>query len=427
MKAKEDVTYLRPDGDREPEQKNRKDTVKKIVARVLCVLGALLIWLYVMSNDSPYYEKTFNSVPVSIVGATELENNTGMSLVSGQGHLVDITVTGRKSDVVKLTLDDISAYIDIAEIKNPDKYTLDISVAVPSGVTVTAISPDNAAVSVDKTSSVMLRVVPKLTSYTISSDYVMGALIPEVSEISVSGPLTVLETLDRAEIVIGDLGNITGTVTANGMVRLIDTNGEVVNNRFIRVARESMNVTVPINMYKDIPINVNYKHGYYNSNNVDISLTPSFIRVRGDVALIDSLDSYTITVDEKKILNDTTITQSVSLPEGVENVNGTESISVEIKHKNTSMKTLVVNTVEINNPGGIDCELITQSVAVRFRGAPDALILLEEENVTVTADISTVVNASGVITVPVTVKTSFAGATGSVYELGEYTVELRIK
>ncbi len=427
MKTKEDVTYLRPDSGKEPEQKDKKETVKRIAAKVLCVIGALLIWLYVMSNDSPDYEKTFNSVPVSIVGATELENSTGMSVVSGQGHLVDVTVTGRKSDVVKLTLDDISAYINIAEIKNPDKYTLDISVAVPSGVTVTAVSPDNASVSVDKTSSVMLRVVPKLTSYTISSEYFMGSLIPEVSEISVSGPLTVLETLDRAEIVIGDLGNISGTVTANGMVQLVDTNGAVVNNQFIRVARESMNVTVPINMYKDIPVNVEYKHGFYNSNNVDISLDPSFIKVKGEVSLLSSLNSYNITVDEKKILKDTTITQSVSLPEGVENVGGVESISVGIKHKNTSTKTLIINTVNINNPSGVDCELITTSVAVNFRGAPDALMLLGEENVTVTADISTVVNATGVITVPVSVDVSIPESTASVYELGEYTVELRIK
>lgn len=428
MKAKEDVTYLHPDGDKESEPKDKKETAKRIAAKVLCVFGALLIWLYVMSNDSPDYERVFNSVPVAIVGATELESNTGMSLVSGQGHLVDITVTGRKSDVVKLTLDDIVANINIADIKNPDKYTLDIDVSVPSGITITSVSPDNATVSVDKTSSITLRVVPKLTSYTISSEYIMGALVPEVDEISVSGPLTVLETLDRAEIVIGDLGNISGTVTANGMVQLVDRNGDVVTNRFIRVARDSMNVTVPINMYKDIPIKVEYKHGFYNSNNVDIKLNPSFIKVRGDVALLSGLDVYNITVDEKKIQKDTTITQSVTLPEGVENVNGVESVSVDIKHKNTTTKTISVNTININNPSNIECELITASVAVKFRGAPDALTRLEEENVTVTADISTVAtNVSGVITLPVDIDVSIPEVSSSVYELGEYTVELRIK
>jgi len=211
-------------------------------------------------------------------------------------------------------------------------------------------------------------------------------------------------------------------------VQLVDKNGDVVNNRYIRMARDSMNVTVPINMYKDIPINVEYKHGFYNSNNVDIKLNPTFIKVRGEVDLLSSLNGYSITVDEKKIQKDTTITQSVVLPDGVENVNGVESVSVDIMHKNTTTKTISVNTVNINNPSGIDCEIITTSVAVKFRGAPDALICLEEENVTVTADISTVAaNVSGVITLPVTIDISIPEVSSSVYELGEYTVELRIK
>ena len=106
---------------------------RSIIVKILCVLGALFTWLYVMSNDSPNYDRTFNSVPVSIVGASDLENNTGMTIMSGQGHVVDVTVTGIKSDVVNLGVEDIVAYVDVSSLKKADKYGLNVKVDLPKG------------------------------------------------------------------------------------------------------------------------------------------------------------------------------------------------------------------------------------------------------------------------------------------------------
>ncbi|MBO4220610.1 MAG: hypothetical protein J5933_06780 [Clostridia bacterium] len=401
---------------------------RSIIVKILCVLGALFTWLYVMSNDSPNYDRTFNSVPVSIVGASDLENNTGMTIMSGQGHVVDVTVTGIKSDVVSLSVEDIVAYVDVSSLKKADKYGLNVKVDLPKGsATVTSVSPNNVTVSVDKTSSVSVRVVPKLTTYNLSMDYVLGTLVPENETITVSGPITVLDTIDRAEVSVGDLGQLTGTVTASGMINLCDASGNKVSSQFIKLSQDSMKVTVPVYEYKNIPVTVSYKYGYYNDRNVTVTTSPQTIRIKGDVETLKGIDDYIIEVDEKKITDDRTITEAVSLPAGIENVDMTESVEVKIIHKNTKTRRVVLSNFKINNPNGIDCELVNETLTVEFRGLSEQLALLSDETVILVADAENILKSPGTVTVPVIVKINVESISGNqVYELGEYRVELKV-
>ena len=401
---------------------------RSIIVKILCVLGALFTWLYVMSNDSPNYDRTFNSVPVSIVGASDLENNTGMTIMSGQGHVVDVTVTGIKSDVVSLSVEDILAYVDVSSLKKADKYGLNVKVDLPKGsATVTSVSPNNVTVSVDKTSSVSVRVVPKLTTYNLSMDYVLGTLVPENETITVSGPITVLDTIDRAEVSVGDLGQLTGTVTASGMINLCDASGNKVSSQFIKLSQDSMKVTVPVYEYKNIPVTVSYKYGYYNDRNVTVTTSPQTIRIKGDVETLKGIDDYIIEVDEKKITDDRNITEAVSLPAGIENVDMTESVEVKIIHKNTKTRRVVLSNFKVNNPNGIDCELVNETLTVEFRGLSEQLALLSDETVILVADAENILKSPGTVTVPVIVKINVESISGNqVYELGEYRVELKV-
>lgn len=406
----------------------KRNTAGNIIIKCLCLLGAFLIWLYVMSNDSPDYEMTFKSVTVSIVGATELENATGMSVVSGQGHMVDVTVYGIKRDVVNLEKSDISAYVDISEISNAGKYALDVHVDVPEGITVTSVSPDNVTVAVDKTSSIMVSVVPKLTTYNISLDYVLGNLVPEISEISVSGPITVLTNIDRAEVVVGDLGQLTGTVTASGIIQLVDASGNKITNQFIKIPQDSLKVTVPVYTYKDLPISVSFKNGIYNSSNVSVKITPEIIRVKGDVDALAAMNQYTVVIDEKNVSSDITVSEKINLPKGIENVDSIETVTIEIKHKNAETTKIVISDFYLKNTAGVDYEIVTKNLEILFKGRREYLNMLNTTNVIVTADLSSVtLNPGDIDYVPVSVVTVIDDVADPIQVIGTYKIQLRVK
>jgi len=403
----------------------KKNTPGSVIVKILCVLGAFLIWLYVMSNDSPDYEKTFTSVPVSINGAVELENVTGMSVVSGLGHVIDISVYGIKRDVVNLDNDDIVAYVDISDISNAGKYALDVHVEVPDGITVTSVSPDNVTVAVDKTSSIIVNVVPKLTTYNISLDYSLGTLVPEISEISVSGPITVLSTIDRAEVVVGDLGQLTGTVTASGLIQLVDAAGNKITNQFIKIPQDSLKVTVPVYTYKDIPVSVTVKNGAYDPSKISIKYSPETIRVKGDVDTLAAMTEYTVLLDEADIESDKAIIKEVVLPKTVENVDLIEYISLEIKHET---ETVYVTEFQVENTEDIEYEIVTKSLGITFRGRREYLDLLDANNVTVTADLGKMTLVSGqTYDVPVTVDADINDGKDPVEVSDTYKIQVRVK
>ena len=49
------------------------DTRHAHLAKVLCLLAAVVIWLYVMNVENPDYEQTIESVPVKIINSEEIE------------------------------------------------------------------------------------------------------------------------------------------------------------------------------------------------------------------------------------------------------------------------------------------------------------------------------------------------------------------
>ena len=82
------------------EQTNKSgETVRErlktsdLIPRLLCVVIAVVIWLYVMSNESPDYERTFSGVTVSIENTALLSSEYDLSVISGYGARADITLT----------------------------------------------------------------------------------------------------------------------------------------------------------------------------------------------------------------------------------------------------------------------------------------------------------------------------------------------
>ena len=93
-----------------------------LIPRLLCVVIAVIIWLYVMSNESPDYERTFSGVTVSIENAALLSSEYDLSVISGYGERADITVTGKKSDLISYSLEDIVPSVDVGSITTPGKH-----------------------------------------------------------------------------------------------------------------------------------------------------------------------------------------------------------------------------------------------------------------------------------------------------------------
>ncbi|MBQ0101895.1 MAG: hypothetical protein KBT31_03765, partial [Firmicutes bacterium] len=93
------------------EKKSFRFRLTDIVALVICLGIAFVLWIYVSSNDVTVSTKTFNHIYIDMT----THNKSGLDILSGADTTVDVTVSGKKSVINKLTKEDISAYTVISE------------------------------------------------------------------------------------------------------------------------------------------------------------------------------------------------------------------------------------------------------------------------------------------------------------------------
>lgn len=398
---------------------------EKLIAKILCVLAAIILWFYVVMTDTTTDEKVFSGISVDIRGRDRIEDTLGLTIISGYDLTVDVTVKGPRADINRLTVDDVKAYIDMKTVDGAGEYTLPIRTSLPNGITAGSLSANYMNVYVDKrtTISVPVKIV---TSQVIEADFTMGTPEPSIETVNVSGPEEVLRTIDHAEASF-DLGRVSKTLISTGKLTLVDANGNEINDPYVRLQTSEVTVRFPVYIYRDFDLKVDTKYGYYDSTNSRITISPASIQVRGDPDVISSMDSVSLgQIDEKKITGDETKTMAIMLPDGVENLSGTTTATVTITQIGTTTKKLNVTDINVVNPNGLEYTLERNSLTVTFRGTKTMLDMLSSRNVSLTLDLGYLNKTSGTVSVPVTVNVQ-STLSGKVYEIGDYSMNVTIK
>lgn len=406
------------------DYKVKSSSFQNAVAKVMCVLAAVVLWFYVVGTDTAIEEKKFTDVPIEIQSVDILESEFGLSVISGYDYTVDLTLSGANADLSRLSLDDVVVFVDASQIDSAGEYSLEVKTSLPNGITVNTQSSNYIQVYVDKRTSISVPVVVE-PMYSIESTYELGEPEPSITKVNVSGPAVELEKIKEAKVTL-DLGRIDKTLTATGKLVLVDENGAQITNPYIRLQTTEVSVKIPVYTYKDVPLAVTYKYGYYDDTNVDVKISPASIRIKGEPSALEGLTSIVLLqLDEKKITDDISQTASIMLPDDVENVSGIRTADITVTHKGTTTREVVVSNLSVVNTGSLKYTIDSPNIVVKFRGARTFLSLLNQNNITATIDLGYLNNASGTVSVPVTITVSNT-LSGNVYEIGEYKIDVTI-
>ena len=399
-----------------------------LIPKLVCFLLAFVFWIYVMQVDSPDNEEVFEDIPVTVSGITALENERNLSIFSGYDTLIDITVKGKKSDISKYSSEDIVATVDVSKIEQSGMYNLELYFDLPSDLTFVKSSSSELNIFVDKRITANVSVFPQLRSYTFDpSKYSLGTVVCDTDLISVTGPESVIKEINHAAVEVNFGGaELEHSETRDGNIVLKNQNNEQIASKYLKFSKNTVQVTVPVYTYENIPLRAIGKYGYYNKNNSKITVSPETVRVKGEAAILDTIDHIDITtIDEKNFSESTEIIADITLPENVFPVEGQPTVAtVSIELKGMTEKTFICKNIVIKNASDKDkFTLIDKSVTVTVLGDAKALNGLTADDITVTVDLSKYADAEGVIYPTATI--TFDNENGIVYEIGTYSVKLK--
>ena len=224
-------------------------------------------------------------------------------------------------------------------------------------------------------------------------------------------------------------GYINNSITASGSVQLYDYDGNVYSNPYVTCSVSDVMVRIDVHKYKTVPLTVAYKYGYFNDDNVSINVEPAEIRIKGAADVIDDINSIVIaTIDETEVMSDGKVVYELELPNGITTQQDIENVVVNISHKNTSVKTLSVRNIRLDNgEDGRTYEFTHDSVNVMIRGTSgDYFSKFSEDNITVVLDMKNYKNIFGNVTVPAQIEIINPSSENLIYALGSYSVNLVI-
>lgn len=298
-------------------------------ALAICLLMAVVVWLYVMSGNDTGYENSLTFVNVSIEGDEAMGVNN-LTIIGGNSNMVTITLKGRRADIGGLTAKDIKAYIDVGQITGPGQYDLDVKMELPANSTLVSVEPAKVWVNVDTKSSVELKIEMKVNYNTDNSYDVV--FIPNVSRVTVSGPQSILDTIGYAAVK-GEIGTITKSQKMSGKVALYDKSHRLIDSPHLEISVAEVMINIPVTTTKIVPLRVAFV-----GDSLKYEVThkgPEQLTLMGEPELLAGIDEIVIyTVNdgdflprEEKIIYIGTL----SLPDGVVVIESDTEISLVIE------------------------------------------------------------------------------------------------
>ena len=409
---------------------------KKLFSVLIALLVSVGLWVYVVTVENPVKELQLHNIPVVFYGEEILQEDYSLLITdSNADNGVTLTFSGKMSDLRKLQdgRSEISVSINVNNLRTAQEYHLsyDIAdVALPGNVSSTDVTlsektPTTVSLSLDNLAkrSIQVKVFNNVETET---GFTTGRLTQNYSEIVIQGPEDEVSRVDYAQVIV-ERENANQSINATLPYTLIDVDGEMMDSSNLICAVTEIEVSVPVLMYKDVPLEIPVmESGGALVEDCDISIDPKVVRLSGDPADLESVNSIKLASINLSTLmtNSETLTRSIVIPQGCTSISGeTEAeVSIEIRNKAiTSLRIPSSNFQYMGVPDDMRVVFNTVMLRVIIRANESDIELIKPENVRVVADFSAYTLGTS-MKVPVTIRIDGFEGAGPIGEEA-YTVD----
>ena len=157
---------------------------RNLLPKLLAILAALILWIFVMNEQNPPVEATFQ---VSLSS----RNLSGKMIVMEAPESVRVKVRGLRNAIAGAAGRNFQAYVDLKGL-SPGQYDLPVAVALPTGYELLEVVPTKVNVKIEAVQSREFPVEPRLTG-PIVGQMTLGKVELVPKTVTITGPQSMLD------------------------------------------------------------------------------------------------------------------------------------------------------------------------------------------------------------------------------------------
>lgn len=358
-------------------------TVNNLLYKIIAVVLALLLWLYVNHQENPVTDQIF-TIPLEVRG---LEQNL---TISERPSFVKVRLQGQRRLLDEVTARDIQAFLEMSGL-DVGQHMAEVHVSVPQKTQLVSVTPGSVNLDVEVLTTSQFSVNVTYKDNTPAAGFMALEPVLTPSQVILSGPEEKLREVKQVYVEV-DLGDYTFNYNQKLPVKIEDDKGNLLLD-WITVTPSQVDVLVPViselptkTVPVKVPIEGEVAPGYVMARTVT---APELIGIMGDEKVLQGIQSLTTQpVRINGATQDVVKTVELILPEGVRLTQGAKVTAI-VRVEKIMEKTFTGPMVVPHNLGqNLTMEILEPAMELTVSGAESLMEKLLAADITVSVDLS---------------------------------------
>lgn len=318
----------------------------KNVLRLLSVVLALFLWFYVVAVENPYSERKITKIPIQFVNHEELESR-GLAIDYSDVQTMDVVISGSRSDVMKVSADEITATVDLTGYEKGKNYA-NITIKVPSKVELVDQRIQVIPITVEKLQTAKKKVNIQFTG-TASKEKEAKLFAQDIEQVKVSGAQSQVAKVSKVFADL-DVSKLTDNSKKYSLkIYAADAKGKEITG--VELSHTKVGVQAGLYSIKSVPLSLDLKGEPAAEYRVSALDAPKTVKIAGFANELEKIDKL---VSNPIYLSDLTeskkIPIEITLPEGVE-LAEQDAVVLDVKIKGLESKEFAILSSNVSIRG----------------------------------------------------------------------------
>ena len=329
--------------------KNLKNNTK---IKLISLLSALVLWLYVMTVEDPVEIRNFNNIPITITNMSMLEDR-GLAIYPKEELLADISIKANLSSLRTINRDNIYIYGRLDDPKE-GKNAIYLQANLPERVNKYDIKPSVITVDLEK-------VVDEKRSIEVSTKGKSNINIDNIEinkkTANVTGPRSVVNKVTSIKATV-DVDKKEKDFSTKVKLVPVDKSGNEVED--VKLEDNFVVATVKFLQQKVVPVKLKLEGSSEGEKIIkNYKLSPNEITIEGKKEVLDKINIIStkpVKIEDLKDVNSVDI--GLDIPNGIKVNDNISSVKIDVDKNITSEFVIPKSNIDIlNKESNIDAKL----------------------------------------------------------------------